>query len=489
MSKNWAITIGINQYDNLKPLQYAKTDAEAVRNFFLNEMRFENVYYFSDDSPPIKQDRGPAMRSQPTYGVLSRFLNVRFEQPFLQPGDNLWFFFAGHGKRYQNRDYLMPSDVDPLNIERTAISINQITERLRRCGADNVILILDACRNEGERDGQGIGSEKQKGVITIFSCSPNERSYEIDELQHGSFTYALLEGLRIKGEGNCATVKRLNHYLCNQVPALNNRYKKPEQTPYIIPEPLAKQYLILLPKQANDVDVNILKNQALDAEVKDKRELAKQLWIRVLAASSGDMEAIEAIERIALRSNVSLPLTQPVFPESQITPSRSGEDVSLSITPLQDLSEKNRAEVVSKIEELVKTNKELDLVESELKSRRDPNVTPHLQEALYWLSANPKMLAKRAGNEALNSFINSINKDDNIELFYFEIQQYLELIYQSIDKQNEKLLQLSQPQLLFNPTVYEEALNAIKKRIPETLNIVARQEIEKRIEYLKKEIT
>jgi uncharacterized caspase-like protein len=248
MGKNWAIAIGINHYDNLQPLQYAQRDAAALRDFCLQDLGFEQVYYFSDDSPPIATPSGPPLKSQPTFGTLSRFLRVRFEQPWLQPGDNLWFFFAGHGKRHRDRDYLMPIDADPGNLEATALAITTITERLRRCGADNVILMLDACRNEGDRSGEGVGLDTQKGVVTLFSCSPSERSYEIDELEQGAFTYALLQGLRIQGEGNCATVERLYQHLCYQVPALNHQYQKPTQTPYTIAEPATKLHLILLPK-------------------------------------------------------------------------------------------------------------------------------------------------------------------------------------------------------------------------------------------------
>jgi uncharacterized caspase-like protein len=32
MAKNWAICVGINQYDNLSPLNYAVRDAEAMRD-------------------------------------------------------------------------------------------------------------------------------------------------------------------------------------------------------------------------------------------------------------------------------------------------------------------------------------------------------------------------------------------------------------------------------------------------------------------------
>ncbi|MEO1353197.1 MAG: SUMF1/EgtB/PvdO family nonheme iron enzyme [Cyanobacteria bacterium J06635_15] len=298
MSKNWAICIGVNGYHNLKPLKYARRDAAAMRDFCLGA-GFEQVYFFAEDADPIRQDYGPPLRSEPTIGSLERFLRVRFEDRFLEAGDNLWFFFAGHGKRFRGKDYLMPVDGDPGNVGRTGLAIRDISDRLRRCGADNIIMMLDACRGEDDRDGgEGIGVEKQQGVITLFSCSPNELSYEIDELQQGSFTYSLLQGLRIQGEGNCATVERLYQHLRYQVPELNQRYRKQRQTPYAIAEPATKLHLILLPGQATLQDVLALKNDALEAEAEADWDLAEQLWVRVLVVSPGDRQAVKALKRI-----------------------------------------------------------------------------------------------------------------------------------------------------------------------------------------------
>ena len=302
MAKNWAIAIGINHYDNLQPLSYAQQDAAAMRDYFLNEAGFEQVYYFAEDAPAIELDYGPPFKPLPTFAKLERFLNIRFEnQDFLGSGDNFWFFFAGHGKRHNNRDYLLPSDVNPRNLERTAISITTLTENLCRSGADNVILLLDACRSqdEGDRDGEGIGIEKQRGVVTLFSCSPNERSYEIDQLQHGSFTHTLLQGLRIQGEGNCATVERLDQHLRYQVPEVNRYYEQPRQTPSTKADPPAKYHLILLPRHATVRDAETLKMEAFKAETARNYELAEQFWIRVLTVSPADPDAIDAIRRIA----------------------------------------------------------------------------------------------------------------------------------------------------------------------------------------------
>ena len=299
MGQNCVITIGVNEYYNQRSLKYAVRDAEALRDYCVNEVGFNLMYYFSDSSLPVEAQEGPPLRSEPTYGNIRNFLHRRFQVPFLQAGDNLWFFFAGHGRRENGQDYLMLKDSNPGEVAGTGIAIRYVAEQLRQSGADNVILMLDACRNEDERDSGGIGLEKQKGVITLFSCSPGQISYEIDEVQHGAFTYTLLKALRIQGEGNCATIERLNQHLRYGVPALNQQYGKPNpQTPYLMAEPVTKQHLILIPHQATLADVQALKNDAFEGEAEGKLELAEQLWTRVLAASPADMQAIQAIKRL-----------------------------------------------------------------------------------------------------------------------------------------------------------------------------------------------
>jgi len=274
---NWAIAIGINSYDNLQDLKYAKQDAEAMKDWFEKDAGFDRVFLFTEDSPPIPGGQGrKQIPTTPTYAGLRRFLSKQFENPLLQPGDNLWFFFAGHGRRHENRDYLMLSDSDPSDIEGTAIAVSYATERLRRWGSDNVLLFLDACRDSGSRSGFGIGQDFQQGVITFYSCSPNEQSWEIDELQLGSFTSALLSGLRNQG-GNCATVQGLDDHIHWQVPAINKQYKKQSQNPYTAVEPLTKQHFILLPEYAIEHDITMLKTEAFRAEIDRDFQLAQQL--------------------------------------------------------------------------------------------------------------------------------------------------------------------------------------------------------------------
>ena len=298
MARNCAVIVGINDYDEISPLKYAKSDAERMCDFFMQDLgvSHDDLYFFTDDSPRNAQGR----KTQPTYGTLKSFLGDRFANSFLSAGDTLWFYFSGHGMPCEGRDYLLPSDGNPRSAPDLAIPIGYVTERLRRSGADNVVMLIDACRSDGAKNaGMGIGEEKQQGVITFFSCSPSQVSYEIEDLQQGAFTNALLEALRIQGEGNCATVERFANYLKDRVPQLTQRYKNYAQTPYVVIEPETKLHYILLPKFANLTDIALLREDAFHAEIEDNFSLAFQLWMRVNVASGGtDMKAINALIRV-----------------------------------------------------------------------------------------------------------------------------------------------------------------------------------------------
>ncbi len=337
MARNWAICIGINNYEFVGKLKYAQRDARAMHDFCKAELKFERVYYFAEDGDAIAPEDGfPQIDASPTFGHLRQFLYTRFEQRnFLNPQDNLWFFFAGHGIRDEGTDYLLPIDGNPNYVQEIGLPIHYVAERLRRCGAGNIVLMLDACRDGDSRKASlaGIGAAAPQGVVTLFSCGANEQSYEIAEHQHGAFTYALLEGLRQGGPRNCATVDRLSAYVKGRVIELN-RPSNRRQTPLVKAEPIEKLHLVLLPDRATVHDVAPLKVDALKAEAVNDLDIARQYWIQVLAVLRADMDAIEAIERIA-RNRAELPqMAQTLNLSSQQTDERVKESVHEVITSL-----------------------------------------------------------------------------------------------------------------------------------------------------------
>ncbi|NJO41330.1 MAG: hypothetical protein HC865_11960 [Cyanobacteria bacterium RU_5_0] len=246
--QNWAIVVGINHYEHLskdKHLKCAVQDAEAVKAFLCKSAGFpsNNILLCSDRSPSLGN-----ISTRPSRTNLRRIL----QEEILQAGgaDNFWFFFAGHGISKNYQDYLLPCDGYPFD-EESAISVRFVVDCLRRCRAQNIVLVLDMCRegkpqSTGSRGVTEIGQEtieitQQQGIITIFSCSIGAESYEIAELRQGAFTYVLLNGLK-----QHLVLRQLEQYLIRGVPALNRQYKKPAQVPLIIPEPGWKYDLPLL---------------------------------------------------------------------------------------------------------------------------------------------------------------------------------------------------------------------------------------------------
>lgn len=229
MASRWAITIGIHQYHRMVPLPYAKADATAVRNFLLQDGKFDQVYYFADDAPTAIVDEGVRLPTEPTFANLKRFLEVRFALPFLNPEDTLWFFFSGHGLHFGNRDYLLPSDAEPETAETTAIAIDDLAHCLKRSGTDQIVLFLDACHTEEQKFGQGFGTDPD-GVTTIFATAFHQTSQAIATLKHGAFTYALLGGFHLSRRYG-GSLRHLYNYLYERLPQLTLRYGDRPQFP------------------------------------------------------------------------------------------------------------------------------------------------------------------------------------------------------------------------------------------------------------------
>ena len=343
MAKNWAICVGINQYRFLQDLTCAVNDAEKMYVWLKETAKFDQTYLFTDTSPEI-DDMSEPLPSQPTFTTLRRWLRKRFERPILSPSDSLWFFFSGHGVREQGQDYLLlnDSDPDPEEVNNSAISLAFVTEQLRQSGAGNIMMFVDACRSVA-KSGLGIELQSEQGIISIASCRPEQKSYEIEALGHGSFTYALLESLQIQGENNCATVERLCKRLKDRVLEINREYKKPFQTPYTRIEPETKNYLIFLPEriQPTRQDISTLRENALKAEfILNNLKLAEVLWTRLVIYDLD--EALESLLRIRQK------LQQPGFNLTSSLSSQSAQNSSVKQSEsAKDTSSKSSSQILT----------------------------------------------------------------------------------------------------------------------------------------------
>src|SRR5207302_4445960 len=134
--------------------------------------------------------------------------------------------FSGHGARVNDQDFLCPLDVNPLNVDATAIPLERLQGKLSSKRPRSVIAFFDICRNEvvpPARAGSRAGGrhllaaafrshpppvkiayrrddplDHAPGDLSavLYSCGPTETSYDSGELGESVFTYFLLEGLR-----------------------------------------------------------------------------------------------------------------------------------------------------------------------------------------------------------------------------------------------------------------------------------------------------
>lgn len=193
-----ALVIGIDNYDNVPSLKKAINDAEAVAAA-LDGLEF-NV------TSVIDADRRAFIRA------------VSKVAAAIQPGDEIVFFFAGHGVEVAGRNYLLPADVpdavpgDEDYVIGESVAVDAILDMFQRRDARVSVLILDACRdNPFERDGtRSLGSQRglarvdpPKGAFVLFSAGSGERA--LDRLSNNDpnpnsvFTRSLLPRLSKPG--------------------------------------------------------------------------------------------------------------------------------------------------------------------------------------------------------------------------------------------------------------------------------------------------
>ncbi|MGE5255355.1 MAG: caspase family protein [Hyphomicrobiales bacterium] len=236
----WAVVIGINDYPRLPKLKFAVNDAEAFYRLLVEENRVppENVTLLTNEQASLVNLRS-------TLGT--RIKNAAREN------DMVIIFFAGHGATERDaaspdgdglEKYLLPYDTDPADLYTTAMPMVEVARILNRIRSERLVFLADACYSGGSGGRtisvSGIRANIAdsflervaggRGKVIITASSANEVSVEKEELQHGVFTYYLLEGLRGKADldrDGMITVDEAYRYVYEQVPAATGQEQHP----------------------------------------------------------------------------------------------------------------------------------------------------------------------------------------------------------------------------------------------------------------------
>ncbi|GAB4134687.1 MAG: hypothetical protein Fur0046_06810 [Cyanobacteria bacterium J069] len=274
----------------------------------------------------------------PTCDNLVRWLERELHPDRTGTIDRIWFYFSGHGVSQDGRDYLLATNTLREKLLRFALPLDEVIAALRLHTQADIVLVLDACREQigSKSAGNKLGEQTQqlaqeRGITTIFSCDYGQYSYELAELQHGAFTYALIEALQ-----QHTLPIPLEQQIQRRVRELHQQANRQiTQTPKIRLDSATKALHPLLPNCATAADVDLLVEQAKDAELEDELEKAKDLWWQVIRVSPVHIDkankVIQRIDQKLLRRKPSPDLSPP--PDLINLPTRPQTLVNLSPRP------------------------------------------------------------------------------------------------------------------------------------------------------------
>jgi hypothetical protein len=222
-AKKLALVFGNDTYEALPTLKKAVNDATSMSET-LKAIGFE-----------------AELSTNATRRTMTQAL-ARFEGR-IEPGDEIFFFYAGHGVAIAGENYLLPTDMltpevgGESLIEDEAISVDRVIRKFQARGAAVSFVVLDACRDnpfagaDGTRSiGQSRGLtriEPPSGVFVLYSAGLGQtaldRLNDDDPDPNSIFTRKLLPILKTPGLTHVGIAKRVQAAVIEQAAVVGHR--------------------------------------------------------------------------------------------------------------------------------------------------------------------------------------------------------------------------------------------------------------------------
>jgi hypothetical protein len=233
----YILSIGINKYENENlNLTYARGDAEAFSDSVSAGSRqmFRNVHTIT------LLDKDASKTS-----ILSALDKIKGT---IRKEDVFIFFYAGHGSVVDNGFYFITPEVTGLYQKeklKDALYVVELQEKLKQLPALKQVVFVDACHSgssvemlamRGGAEEKALAQlSRSSGIHVMASSESQQQSAEIKSLNHGVFTYVLLQALSGKADGAPAdskiTVYEIKSYIDDQVPELSYKLIRHRQFP------------------------------------------------------------------------------------------------------------------------------------------------------------------------------------------------------------------------------------------------------------------
>jgi uncharacterized caspase-like protein len=202
-----ALVIGNDQYRNVNKLVNARSDARAVASE-LGRLGFKVTTLLDLNEREMK-------------------LAVREFKARVEGGDEVLFYYAGHGVQLGNANYLLPIDIKGDNedqVKDEAIQLQRVLDDLQERRAKFTLAVIDACRdNPFKSAGRAIGGRglapttAATGQMIIFSAGSGQQALDklgnSDKDPNSIFTRTFIREMDKSG----VTVDRVLRNVRNQV--------------------------------------------------------------------------------------------------------------------------------------------------------------------------------------------------------------------------------------------------------------------------------
>ncbi|HVM96032.1 MAG TPA: caspase family protein [Candidatus Acidoferrales bacterium] len=236
----WVLSIGVSRYQQADfNLKYAAVDAETVAAAL---GRQAGGPLYGEARTLVLTDE--EVTRETILDSMERFLGQA------GPNDVAVIFVAGHGvqDRATGSYYFLPSSATGQNHITAGVRMSDFDEMVRvvRHNVRGVVLMLDTCHagalkvaapNLAAMEDPAARLSASEGFFLLAASKPGEESEERQEIGHGAFSYALLEGLQGAADTNndrYVSVTELFGYVAREVALLTagaqNPYYKVEGT-------------------------------------------------------------------------------------------------------------------------------------------------------------------------------------------------------------------------------------------------------------------
>jgi uncharacterized caspase-like protein len=226
-----AIVIGNDTYTTIPKLKNARADAKALGQT-LSRLGYTVTTHIDQDEKGMKRALRDFMRT-------------------VSGGDEVVFFYAGHGVQIAGVNYLLPIDLradDERTVRDEAISLQRVLDDMSEAKARLTVAIIDACRdNPFSGSGRSIGGRglspttAATGQVILFSAGSGQQALDSvgpsDPSKNGLFTRTLLKHINRPGE----TIDRVMRIVRNEV-ALTAKSVGHEQVPALYDQVIGDFY-------------------------------------------------------------------------------------------------------------------------------------------------------------------------------------------------------------------------------------------------------